>query len=388
MSRSKPTTWASSRLPSACSTRQRWPVMRRQPRLSSSRPETRTRRPLTLASGTASRVRRASSRRKASPRAISVGRLEVLAEGFHAAVQALLAADVGLGLGGDHPAFAEGQALVRHQAPARRTLRRQFADARALLGIEQDLHLVLVAGHGRQGLLGQGQQLGRMQGQLAADDLLGHLLHQLQQLLLAAQLEGLGELAEFPGQPVQRPCRRLEYLAALAAPFLAALALALLAALLETFLAAGLAALLQALLVALVEALLEAVGHRPLQLRRVAVPLPLGQGAGARREAVGPPLARRAADHLDRHRHSTVCSRNSWICRSPSAAMSRTTAMMSLRTCSTRLSGTGPWRRLRFSICCAWRFGSAPVMALTSAGSAPLRATTHSSRGMASSSAC
>ncbi|MCY1281642.1 hypothetical protein D9M70_304540 [compost metagenome] len=43
-----------------------------------------------------------------------LGHVQVFGEGFQARIQALLAADVGLGLGGHHPALAECQALVRH----------------------------------------------------------------------------------------------------------------------------------------------------------------------------------------------------------------------------------------------------------------------------------
>jgi len=92
------------------------------------------------------------------------------------------------------PSASFSSLLVRHQAPGSGTFRCQLADARALFRIEVDTHVFLIAGHGGQRLLGQGQQLRGMQGQFATDHLARHLLHQLQQFL-ATRLFVLGTKA-------------------------------------------------------------------------------------------------------------------------------------------------------------------------------------------------
>ena len=167
--------------------------MRWQPRLSSSIPETRTSRPLTLASCTLSSERRASSRRKLSRRAMAQPCAVMCSASFHARVQPLLAADVGFGLGGEHTAFAERELLVRHQAPGSGTFRCQLADARALFRIEVDTHVFLIAGHGGQRLLARVSScVGcRVSSQRITAR---HLLHQLQQFL-ATRLFVLGTKA-------------------------------------------------------------------------------------------------------------------------------------------------------------------------------------------------
>ncbi|MNR06881.1 hypothetical protein D3C85_1229760 [compost metagenome] len=58
--------------------------------------------------------------------------------------------------------------------------------------------------------------------------------------------------------------------------------------------------------------------------------------------------------------------------------------MMSRRTSSTRLSGTGPERRIIASNACAWRRGMVWVMAWLTAGSAPFSAIAHISSGTSS----
>src|SRR5690606_7434503 len=222
----------------------------------------------------------------------------------------------------------------------------------------------------------------------------GHLGDHLQQLLAAAALVFAHRGAEGFHHAVQRRAGLLEDPAALQAAVLGALGQALLQTALIAFGAADFQPLLAAFLEAALQALLIALAQRALQRG----------GVGARRvrtvarhpampggKAVDAPAAGVASNHTYRHGptcHSTVCSRNSWICNSPSAAISRTMDMMSLRTCSTRLTGTGPWRRLMVSICWAWRRGMALATALTSSGSAPLSATTHSSSGTTSSRVC
>src|SRR5690606_7394295 len=194
--------------------------------------------------------------------------------------------------------------------------------------------------------------------QLATDHLLGDLGDQFQQLLAPALLERGHGAVELGNHPLQRGAGGFKLSAALGATFFQALGQAFLQTAFVTVRVAGFGALRQAFLIAAFLALLITVGQGALQRGRIAVQLLLHLGAhcaAARRKAVDAPGASAVLDHSYRHAltYSTVCSRNNWICSSPSAAMSRTTPMMSLRTCSTRLSGTGPWRRLMDSICCA-----------------------------------
>lgn len=199
--------------------------------------------------------------------------------------------------------LAERQLLIRHQTPGGGALGGQLADARALLRVEVNAHVVLIAGHGIQRFVGEGQQLGGMQGQLAADHLLGDLLHQLQQFLAPRLLVLALEVLERLDQPLQRPRSSLEGLAPLLAPLFAAEGAAILDAALEALAVTGLAALLEALAVALVDAFLKTVGDRPLQRRRIAGQAfgELRRGLDPRREPERPPAAACALDHLDRH---------------------------------------------------------------------------------------
>src|SRR5690554_4813311 len=144
-------------VPSACSTRQRCPVMRWQPWLSSNMPDTRTRRPLILASCTLSSERSASSSLKLSSTILILAQLHVFGQGFHARVKALLATDIGFGLRGDHATFTQCEFVVGHQTPERSALRCQILNSRALFRIKQDANLAMIGGHGRQRFFSQRQ---------------------------------------------------------------------------------------------------------------------------------------------------------------------------------------------------------------------------------------
>lgn len=163
------------------------------------------------------------------------------------------------------------------------------------------MHLALFARHGIQGLFGQGQQLGRMQGQLTADDLLGHLLDQLQQLLAALQFEFAEKGMQLFAGLLQRPTGLLEGLTTLGPAFFETLPQTGLAALVEALAAPGLLALQQAFLVPLLDAFLEATGNSSLQGCRIAIPVAARLTATARRKAVWPPTAALAPDYLDAH---------------------------------------------------------------------------------------
>src|SRR5690606_17987473 len=278
--------------------------MRCRPRLSSSMPETRTSRPLTLASCTVSSERSASSRRKLSRRDISGLCLDVLGQRVHAGIQTLLTADIGFGLSRHHPALAQGQLLVGHQAPGSGTLGCQLPDAGAFLGVEQNAHVFLIIRHGRQRLFGEGQQLCRMQRQLAADHLLGDLLHQLQKLLPPGLLEILTEPLEAFDQLIQRLRSLFECLQALDTPLFAADGLAVFDTALETFAMAGFTALLQALFVALVDTFLKALGNSTLQRSRIAGqhPVALRRRPDPRRKTERAPGTAFTLDDLDAHR--------------------------------------------------------------------------------------
>src|SRR5690554_6102027 len=167
-------------VPSACSTRQRCPVMRWQPWLSSNIPETRTKRPLILASCTLSSERSASSSLKLSNTVLILAQLHMFGQGFHARVKALLATDIGFGLRRDYATFTQRQLVVGHQTPKRSALRCQIFNSRALFRIKQNANLAMIGRHSRQRFFSQRQQLCGMQSQFATDDLLRNLFHQLE----------------------------------------------------------------------------------------------------------------------------------------------------------------------------------------------------------------
>src|SRR5690606_30124565 len=124
-------------------------------------------------------------------------------------------------------------------------------------------------------------------------------------------------------------------------------------------------------LVALVQALLKAISHCVPVLPLLAAWRDAGQLRSQlrqRRETMG-----------TQRLHSTTASSNRRTSISPASLRALTWPMISWRTCSMRLAGTGPVRRISSSKLWAWRRGMVCKMASRIAGSAPLSAIAHCS---------